>query len=95
MHSRDTTKNLYLFFPRKLLKMFPKMVPQNGCNVLQCVATSCNFIHPTFSKTRGPHAQDAAVDAFYRMHLEGRDTASAAEAVLQIYKEPETLMGCD
>eukprot|EP00435_Cladocopium_sp_Y103_P049461 s508_g14.t3 len=31
--------------------------------------------------------KDAAVDAFYRMHLEGRDTASAAEAVLQIYKD--------
>ena len=29
------------------------------------------------------------MDAFYRMHLEGRDTASAAEAVLQIYKEPD------
>ena len=31
--------------------------------------------------------QDAAVDAFYRMHLEGRDMASAAEAVLDIYKD--------
>jgi hypothetical protein len=92
MHSRDTTKNLYLFFSPEIVKN----VPKNGSSEwLQCVATSCNFIHPTFSKTRGPHAQDAAVDAFYRMHLEGRDTASAAEAVLQIYKEPETLMGCD
>lgn len=31
--------------------------------------------------------QDAAVDAFYRMHLEGRDVASAAQAMLDIYKD--------
>jgi len=31
--------------------------------------------------------KDAAVDAFHRMHLEGRDAASAAQAILEIYRE--------
>ncbi|CAJ1421336.1 unnamed protein product [Effrenium voratum] len=31
--------------------------------------------------------KDAAVDAFYRMHLEGRDARSSAAAILQIYQD--------
>eukprot|EP00438_Fugacium_kawagutii_P011600 Skav217347 [mRNA] locus=scaffold1410:411965:416167:- [translate_table: standard] len=57
---------------------------------LRGVPAAAKAFHQVLGLVWSRHApiKDAAVDAFYRMHLEGRDTSSAADAVLQIYKAP-------
>jgi len=56
---------------------------------LRGVPAAAKAFHQVLGLVWSRHApiKDAAVDAFYRMHLEGRDMASAAEAVLDIYKD--------
>jgi len=56
---------------------------------LRGVPAAARAFHQVLGLVWSRHApiKDAAVDAFYRMHLEGRDAASAAMAILQIYRD--------
>ncbi|CAK9079141.1 unnamed protein product [Durusdinium trenchii] len=56
---------------------------------LRGVPAAAKAFHQVLGLVWSRHApiKDAAVDAFYRMHLEGRDVASAAQAMLDIYKD--------
>ena len=56
---------------------------------LRGVPAAARAFHQVLGLVWSRHApiKDAAVDAFYRMHLEGRDAASAAMAILNIYKD--------
>ena len=56
---------------------------------LRGVPAAARAFHQVLGLVWSRHApiKDAAVDAFYRMHLEGRDAASAATAILHIYRD--------
>ncbi|CAE7227433.1 Ncapd2, partial [Symbiodinium pilosum] len=56
---------------------------------LRGVPAAAKAFHQVLGLVWSRHApiKDAAVDAFFRMHLEGRDAASAAMAILNIYKD--------
>ena len=62
---------------------------------LRGVPAAARAFHQVLGLVWSRHApiRDAVVEAFHRMHLEGRDAESAAQAILAIYKELSSYIG--